>query len=209
MKQTIQSFNKSLQKFGLIAVTCLTLLFIYGLPAHGQKMTGMTPTPTPTPMPKMDDMKSEDKSSQDDGMGDDMMGAGDLVPPGIMIGKAGKWMIGFQTMFEKMDGNLVGNKRISNEEVLHRFTHTPTDMTMQMYMGKVMYAPTDKLTLMVMIPFFRKSMNHLTHRGTHFVELAKGIGDIELRGALFTLHTKKPTASLFAECRNRSSDRLN
>ena len=78
MKYTIQNFNNSLQKFVLIALTCLTLLFIYGLPAHGQqtqdqKMTGMTPTPTPKPMPKMDGIKPKDKSSQDAGMGDDMI----------------------------------------------------------------------------------------------------------------------------------------
>ena len=203
MKRAMQNFRNSLRKFGLLAVVCFTLSFIYGLPALGQQSSESnnvkllktpTPTPTPKPMPtsspKMAEMKSKDTSSQDAGMGDDMMGAAGLVPPGIMIGKAGKWMIGFQSMFDKMDGNLVGTKRISNAAVLQRFMATPTDMTMQMYMGTVMYAPTDKLTLMVMIPYIRKSMNHITRSGERFTERTNGIGDIELRG-LYSLYTKK------------------
>lgn len=37
-----------------------------------------------------------------------MMGAPGLVPFDIMTGQAGKWMLGYQFMFEKMVGNLDG-----------------------------------------------------------------------------------------------------
>lgn len=134
----------------------------------------VTPTPTPTPRgegPQTDaqtgmaSMESEGAPSQDAGMGDDMMGAAGLVPPGIMVGNAGRWMVGYQIMFDKMDGNLVGTDRVTDAKVLERFMATPTDMAMQMHMGMVMYAPTDKLTLMAMVPYIRKSMNHVMRDG--------------------------------------------
>jgi hypothetical protein len=71
----------------------------------------------------------------------EMMGAPGLVPFDIMTGQAGKWMVGYQFMFEKMDGNLVGTDDISEAKILQSFFATPTDMTMQMHMGMVMYAP--------------------------------------------------------------------
>lgn len=83
----------------------------------------------------------------------EMMGAPGLVPFDIMSGQAGQWMVGYQFMFEKLDGNLVGTDEISEAKILERFAATPTDMTMQMHMPMVMYAPTDKLTLMAMLPY--------------------------------------------------------
>lgn len=120
----------------------------------------------------------------------EMMGTPGLVPFDIMIGQAGKWMVGYQFMFEKMNGNLVGTDDITEEEILQRFFAAPTDMTMQMHMGMVMYAPTDKLTLMATLPYIRKEMNHLTVDGTHFAERTDGIGDIELRGMYSVYETK-------------------
>ena len=122
----------------------------------------------------------------------EMMGAPGLVPFDIMTGQAGKWMVGYQFMFEKMDGNLVGTSDISEAKILKRFFATPTDMTMQMHMGMVMYAPTDKLTLMAVLPYIRKEMNHLTVDGARFAERTEGIGDIELRGMYSVYETKEP-----------------
>ena len=188
-------------KFGPIAFACFTFFMTCELPVFAQQLSVqinptllMTPTPTPQPMPtaspEMAGMKSRDASTQDTGMGDDMMGAAGLVPPGTMIGKAGRWMVGYQVMFDKMDGNIVGTKRITNAGVLQRFMATPTDMTMQMHMGMLMYAPTDRLTLMVMLPYIRKSMNHITRTGELFTERTSGIGDVELRG-LYSLYARK------------------
>lgn len=123
--------------------------------------------------------------------GGDMMSAG-LLPAGIMIGEAKKWMVGYQVMFDKMEGNLVESKSISEANILQNFMAAPTDMKMQMHMGMAMYAPSDKLTLMVMVPYIRKSMNHITANGMRFNELTKGIGDIELRG----LYSVSPVKNL-------------
>ncbi len=134
-----------------------------------------------TETPPMTGMATGGAASRAAGM-TEMMGAPGLVPFDIMIGQAGKWMIGYQFMSEKMDGNLVGSGDIGEAGILEYFFAAPTDMTMQMHMGMVMYAPTDKLTLMAMIPYVRKEMNHLTVDGERFVERTEGIGDIELRG---------------------------
>jgi hypothetical protein len=115
-------------------------------------------------------------------MGGDMMGGAGLTPPGIMVGQAGRWMLGFQVMFDRMDGNRVGTARVSDASVLERFMAAPTDMTMQMHMGMAMYAPTDNFTLMVMVPYTRRTMNHVTGDGTRFAEHTSGVGDVEVRG---------------------------
>ena len=90
------------------------------------------------------------------------MSEGGYMPPGIMVGRAGEWMLGYQFMFDKMSGNLFGTKRISNEKILDHFAMTPTDMAMQMHMFMAMYSPSDDLTLMAMLPYVRKSMNHVS-----------------------------------------------
>ena len=122
----------------------------------------------------------------------EMMGAPGLVPFDIMTGQAGKWMVGYQLMSDKMDGNLAGAGNISEASILKRFFAAPTDMTMQMHMGMVMYAPTDRLTLMALVPYVRKEMNHLTTDGVRFAERTDGIGDTELRGMYSVHETKEP-----------------
>ena len=122
----------------------------------------------------------------------EMMGAPGLVPFDIMTGQAGKWMVGYQLMAEKMDGNLSGTTAISETTILKTYFAAPTDMTMQMHMGMVMYAPTDKLTLMGLLPYVRKQMNHLTADGVRFAERTDGVGDAELRGMYSVYQTKEP-----------------
>ena len=47
-----------------------------------------------------------------------------LMPFGIMTGEAGKWMVGYQFMHEKMDGSLVGTDDISVSQILKQFQCT-------------------------------------------------------------------------------------
>jgi hypothetical protein len=104
-----------------------------------------------------------------------------LMPFGIMTGEAGKWMFGYQFMHENMNGSLVGTDDISVSQILKQFPNAPTDMTMDMHMWMVMYAPTERLTLSAMIPYVRKEMNMVDVDGNHFVMRGNGIGDLELR----------------------------
>jgi len=137
----------------------------------------------------MTSMKTGSAASQAASM-TEMMGAPGLVPFDIMTGQAGQWMVGYQFMVEKLDGNLVGTDHISEAKILERFSATPTDMTMQMHMPMVMYAPTDKLTLMAMLPYVQMSMGELHRDGTRSTERSEGIGDLELRGQ-YSLYAAK------------------
>jgi len=137
-----------------------------------------------TPMPGMD--KGTD-SSQTTAMRS-MKGA--PLPFGIMIGQAATWMIGFQYMFEKSDGMLDGTGSVREADVLHQFQTTPTDMTMQTHMGMIMYAPTERFTLMAMLPYIKMSMGELHRDGTRSIERSTGIGDLEVRG-LYSVYATK------------------
>ncbi|PYL71623.1 MAG: hypothetical protein DMF26_18870 [Verrucomicrobia bacterium] len=112
-----------------------------------------------------------------------------LMPFGIMTGEAGKWMVGYQFTHEKMDGSLVGTDDISVSQILKQFPNAPTDMTMDMHMWMVMYAPTERLTLSAMIPYIRKEMNNVSVDGSRFVMRANGIGDLELRSGYLIFQT--------------------
>lgn len=121
-----------------------------------------------------------------------MMGAPGLVPFDVMTGQAGKWMVGYQFMVESMDGSLVGTAVTTSAKTLEHFFATPTDMSMKMHMGMVMYAPTDRLTLMALLPYVQKNMNHLTVDGARFTERTAGIGDVELRGMYSIFDRQEP-----------------
>ncbi len=59
---------------------------------------------------------------------------------------------------------------------------TPTRMDMGMHMVHLMYAPSNDLTVGVMAPYRRISMDHLTRGGMRFTTRAEGFGDIQLGG---------------------------
>ena len=75
----------------------------------------------------MTSMRTSNEGSQAASM-TEMMGDPGLVPFDIMTGQAGKWMVGYQFMFEKMDGNLVGTNDISERErfLIVSLRHQPT-----------------------------------------------------------------------------------
>ena len=170
----------------LVLATCSTVRSQSAEPPDGKMV--MEKAPVTTAKPGGD---ASQGARQAAGM-TEMMGAPGLVPFDIMTGQAGKWMIGYQFMFEKMDGNLAGTDDISEASILRRFSTAPTDMTMQMHMAMVMYAPTDRLTLMALLPYVRKEMNHVTVDGARFAERTAGIGDAELRGMYAVYETEQP-----------------
>lgn len=111
------------------------------------------------------------------------------APIGVMgdhMHRAGEWMASYRYGYMWMDGNRDGTDRLSRDEVLADFMVTPTRMSMQMHMFGLMFAPTDWLTGMVMLPVVLKDMDHLTRMGTKFTTSTEGIGDLRLSG-LFRL----------------------
>ena len=97
----------------------------------------------------------------------------------------GEWMLAYSFMFMNMDGNRDGTNRISTSDVHKDFPVAPTNMSMEMHMPMVMYAPSDDLTLMAMLPYIRLEMDHVTRTGVRFTTKSEGIGDLKV-SALYT-----------------------
>ena len=114
------------------------------------------------------------------------------APLGVMgdhVHGQGEWMLSYRYMLMSMDGNRDGTDNLTTSEVLQDFMVAPDDMTMEMHMIGAMYAPTDKLTLMAMLPFVSKEMDHITGMGTTFTTESGGLGDIKLSG-LYQLYNQ-------------------
>ncbi|MGB1548408.1 MAG: transporter, partial [Alphaproteobacteria bacterium] len=101
--------------------------------------------------------------------------------------KSGEWMLSYRYSRMEMDGNRDGTNDLSTAQVLNDFMVAPLDMTMEMHMFGAMYGVTDELTLMGMVPYVKKSMNHVNRMNVHFKTETKGIGDSKLTG-LYTLY---------------------
>lgn len=113
----------------------------------------------------------------------------------------GEWMISLRSMFMDMDGMYDGSNSVSPASVhAANYLVSPTRMTMQMQMLGVMYAPSDKLTLMAMLPYLQNSMEHVIDPSAAMLLMANGgagtfetsssgIGDLKL-SALLRLKTQ-------------------
>ena len=126
------------------------------------------------------------------------------APIGVMgdhlLHKKGEWMLSYRYMHMDMDGSRIGTNNVSTSQILqvpNRFADppnqppflriVPTNMTMDMHMFGAMYAPTNNLTLMAMVNYIDKEMDHLTFNipGTligGFTTRSEGIGDTKITG---------------------------
>lgn len=111
------------------------------------------------------------------------------APIGVMgdhAHKQGEWMFSYRAMHMDMDGNRDGTSRTSTSEVLSDFVVSPTKMTMDMQMFGVMYAPSDDLTLTLMVPYVELEMDHVNRMGIKFTTKSSGLGDLKF-GGIYTL----------------------
>jgi len=132
--------------------------------------------------------------------------ADDHAPIGVMgshMHDQGEWMLSYRYMHMKMDGNRAGTGDISPGEIVttipNRFANppmqpntlrvVPTEMTMEMHMLGGMYAPADWLTLMLMVNYLEKDMDHITYQGGMgtaqlgtFTTKTSGFGDTKVSG---------------------------
>lgn len=121
------------------------------------------------------------------------------APLGVMgdhVHGKGEWMLSYRYMFMSMDGNRDGTDNLGVDEVLADFMVSPDDMTMEMHMIGVMYAPSNDLTLMAMLPFVSKEMDHITRMGSSFTTNSGGLGDIKLSGLYQILDRDRQTVHL-------------
>ncbi|MBX2861492.1 MAG: hypothetical protein KTR14_09660 [Vampirovibrio sp.] len=111
----------------------------------------------------------------------------DHGPIGVMgdhVHKKGEWMLSYRYMHMFMKGHRDGTDELSNGDVLRQFMVVPTDMKMDMHMVGGMYAPTNWLTTMVMVPYTFTSMDHRTRTGVTFRTRSEGFGDIKASGLI-------------------------
>jgi len=101
----------------------------------------------------------------------------------------GEWMLSYRFMPMWMKDNLKGSDKISNEEIFQNYMVAPQKMNMQMHMLGVMYAPSDKLTLMAMGNFIKNDMDLQTRMGMVFSTKSSGFGDVKV-SALYGLFNK-------------------
>jgi hypothetical protein len=139
------------------------------------------------------------------------------APIGVMgehLHKKGGWMLSYRYMRMNMEGNRIGTDEVSPEQIVTTVPNlnpvvtptgmtvvppflrvVPTKMTMEMHMFGGMYAPTDNTTLMAMLPYIRKEMDHVTFQAPNpmmgippdntnriggFTTKSEGIGDLKL-----------------------------
>ncbi|MBN66073.1 MAG: hypothetical protein CMM94_00690 [Rickettsiales bacterium] len=107
------------------------------------------------------------------------------APIGVMgdhMHKEGEWMTSYRYSSMMMDGNRDGTDRLSESEVLSNYMVAPQEMRMEMHMFGLMYGVSDDFTAMVMAPYVRKQMDHVTRMGMQFSTETKGLGDVKLGG---------------------------
>ncbi len=105
------------------------------------------------------------------------------APIGVMgehTHEHGEFMFSYRFMRMSMAGNRDGTEQLDVSDVHARFMVAPLDMTMTMHMGGVMYAPSDRITLMAMANWVDRSMNHQTRPGGMFEATSSGLGDAGL-----------------------------
>lgn len=102
----------------------------------------------------------------------------------------GEWMLSYRYMNMQMDGMRSGTERVNSQDVFAaNYAVAPENMTMEMHMLGMMYAPTDKLTLMAMANYIDTTMNHrvdpavagmINGGDSGFTTESSGFGDIKL-----------------------------
>jgi len=132
------------------------------------------------------------------------MRASGHAPVGVMgdhVHKEGEWMLSYRYMRMDMKGSRDGTNRLNPEEIVTGNANpffgmpmqpptlriVPLEMTMEMHMAGLMYAPHDRVTLMAMASYNTNEMDHLTFAGAmgttrlgEFTTKSQGFGDTTL-----------------------------
>ena len=133
--------------------------------------------------------------------------ADDHAPIGIMADHyhgAGEVMFSYRRMDMTMDGLRDGTTELSRQDVLADYNVAPQKMRTTMDMFGVMYAPTDRVTLMAMLASIRRKMDLINGMGERFSTSSNGSGDLKLTAIMnpegagpwhFHLGVNAPTGS--------------
>ena len=105
------------------------------------------------------------------------------APIGVMgdhMHHQGGLMTSYRYMFMSMQRNYDGDSQITDAAARAGYMMNATDMDMQMHMLGVMYAPTDKFTLMLMGNYLDSSMPMVNMMGAKSMMRSSGYGDTTL-----------------------------
>ena len=118
----------------------------------------------------------------------------DYSPLGVMgnhVHQVGEAMFSYRYGIMEMNGNLNGSTAVSTQDILDAgFMMAPTSMRMEMHMLGAMYAASDSITLMAMLPLKRIEMSSrmpmTNNPNMTMARKAKtsGAGDLKLAGIL-------------------------
>ena len=86
-----------------------------------------------------------------------------------------------------------GTNDATNTDSHSNYMVAPQDMTMNMHMLGAMYAPSNKITLMLMANYLENNMNLQMRNGNKFNTASSGLGDVSI-GALYSLFNKNRKA---------------
>ena len=122
------------------------------------------------------------------------------APIGVMgdhTHQKGEFMISYRNMRMQMKDLRYNSNDVTNNFVYQNYMVSPQEMTMDMHMLGAMYAPSDKLTLMVMANYITNDMD-LTMRMTNnmgmnmdtdFSTKSSGFSDVSI--SAFSYYDKK------------------
>lgn len=97
----------------------------------------------------------------------------------------GEWMLSYRYGYMNMHGNRDEDSRVDTSDIHGSgFMVAPVSMDMHMHMFGLMYGAHDRVTLMAMLPYQFKSMDHVTAMGTRFTTDTQGIGDVKIGGLI-------------------------
>lgn len=105
--------------------------------------------------------------------------------------KKGEFMMSYRFMPMWMEDNLNTSDDISGAAIYENFMVAPQKMNMNMHMLGAMYAPSNKVTLMLMGNFISNSMDLRTKMGAEFTTESSGLGDITLGSLIKILNNNR------------------
>jgi hypothetical protein len=123
------------------------------------------------------------------------------APLGVMADHthgAGELMASYRFMYMSMDGLRTDTDGVEPEAVLEDYPVTPTRMPMRMHMLGLMYAPSDRVTLMGMLPILDVEMEHRTRAGGSFTTSSSGVGDATITAMIVVLDRNRQKVHLMA-----------
>lgn len=105
----------------------------------------------------------------------------------------GEFMFSYRYMTMDMRQLRQGTDDATNADAHAGYMVSPQDMVMNMHMLGAMYAPNDKITLMVMANYLENDMNLMMRNGMNFSTSSSGFGDVSV-SALYSFFNKNRKA---------------